>query len=575
MILPTINQRLKRSAGPEFAKRGIVFIDRKEQETFFSWADIYQRAQMAAGYLRKLGIQKGDRVAIVLPTGISFIDSFLGCQLIGAIPVPLYPPVRLGRLDEYFEKTASMLQAANICALVTDRKIKRIIGQVIARYNPKHGVILEANLQQGPSYNGDQISPDHLAMAQFSSGTTQHPKPVGLTHRQILSNVDAILGSISADEINSNPSGCSWLPLYHDMGLIGCIFPALSYPGTICLIPPEVFLAKPAIWLRAISRHKTLLSPAPNFAYAYCTERIKDKDLEGCDLSSWKIALNGAEPVAPEHIRSFIERFQKYGFHPNALTPVYGLAEASLAVSFSELEEKFKTVFFDREALQNGMASVATTDQLVTEMASVGKPLTGFDIQIRDDENNLLPADRIGQIWVKGPSIMQGYLNNTPSPIQDGWLQTGDIGFVHEEELFISGRAKDIIILRGRNHSPHDIEQAVDNVEGVRTGCAVAVSDISNGAEKILLFVEYRAQRPGLLADCRKAVLKATGINLDEIVLLAPGTIPRTSSGKLRRKETLKRFHASKLVPPKKVTSLYIAGAFAKSAIGYMKRKQS
>ena len=204
-----------------------------------------------------------------------------------------------------------------------------------------------------------------MAMAQFSSGTTNRPKAVGLTHRQILNNVDLIIDQIPFDSVSNSPTGASWLPLYHDMGLIGCLIPAVSVPGKMALLPPEVFLAKPSLWLRAISRHKAIISPAPNFAYALCATRIKDKDIEGVDLSNWKMALNGAEAVAPEHLRTFISRFKPYGFRQEAMMPVYGLAEAALAVSFSKRNSVFESLRFNREDMQKGIVTVCNFKTIV------------------------------------------------------------------------------------------------------------------------------------------------------------------------------------------------------------------
>ncbi|MEC7985811.1 MAG: fatty acyl-AMP ligase [Myxococcota bacterium] len=569
--MTTLIQKLKEACTTESAIEGFTFVDRKENATHYPFAAVWKRTRKAAAFLQSMGIQKGDSVAILLPTCIEFMDIFLGAQFIGAIPVPLYPPMRLGKLDEYFDKTASMLEAANVKLIVTNPRIKRILGQLVQRYAPRHGIIIASDLQKGENPTPVSLSPDDIAMAQFSSGTTQNPKPVALTHRQTLSNVVAIYQTFP-DSLH-HKTGCSWLPLYHDMGLIGCIFPAISIPGRIVLISPEIFLAKPSIWLRTISKYKAFISPAPNFAYSLCTERIKESELDGVDLSCWKMALNGAEPVAPEHLRKFIERFQKYGFAKEAITPVYGLAEASLALTFSRSDALFTSHHFDRDQLAQGTAVQGRTKHSV-ELASVGKPLSGFFIEIRDQRNRALPNGKVGTIWAKGPSLTSGYLNNLPSPILNGWLNTGDIGFFFDEELFISGREKDVLVIRGQNHSPYDIEHAVDSVSGVRTGCSVAVSHISEEGERLFVFVEYRTSYPAMAEDCKKAIVAKTGICPDLVLLLEGGTLPRTSSGKLRRNQTLQKYLANQLIPPKKVNSLLIAGALAKSALGYLRARR-
>lgn len=552
-----------------------IFISRREEETDIPLAEAYRRARCAAGALYGAGVRSGDRVAIVLPTHPNFLDALFGCQLLGAIPVPLYPPVRLGRLDEYYARTAVMMAAVEAVALITERRIGRLMGQVFARYRPRLGTIEASGLHRGPDRHPGDIHGDMLAMVQFSSGTTVAPKPVALTHRQLLSNVHAILEYIPAD-VDYQQGGCSWLPLYHDMGLIGCVYVALVGPGPLALIPPEVFLSRPALWLRAISRHRSTVSPAPNFAYALCAQRIRDEELEGCDLSSWRLALNGAEPVAPTSLRAFTSRFSRWKLRPEALTPVYGLAEASLAVTFSDPHRPFTTRHLDRDALTEGRAVLATegADTAETvEVASVGVPLMGFSVEIRDPDGAVLPEGVVGQIWAKGPSVMRGYLDRETQPIVDGWLDTGDLGFFLEGELYIAGRAKDVIILRGQNHSPHDIEHAVDDVSGVRVGCAVAVGDVGEDGERLLVFVEYREPREGLAEDCRKAILGKTGLNPALVLVLEPGSLPRTSSGKLRRAEALRRWKAGEMTPPQKVTPWLIAGAMARSAFGYFQSR--
>ena len=551
---------------------GFVFVDRREQETSYSFKQVYERVQRAGTQLQKMGIQKGDRVAIMLPTSIEFMDAFLGAQYIGAIPVPLYPPVRLGKLDEFFARTSTMLHSVQAKIILTNTQIRRILGQLLHHYNPPMGVVLTSTLtQNNAELVGHNTHCDDICLIQFSSGTTQNPKPVTLTHKQTLANVHAIAQSFP-EEITT-PIGCSWLPLYHDMGLIGCVFPAIALSGKLVLIPPEVFLTRPKLWLRAISRHNAFISPAPNFAYSLCTQRIKDEDLKGHDLSCWKMALNGAEPVAPEHLRTFIQRFAKFGFASQALTPVYGLAEASLAVTFSDPTSPFTSHRFDRDKLAQGIAYQSNQKQSI-ELASVGRPLKGFDIEIRDAHGSSLSNGCVGEIWVRGPSLTSGYMGDLPSPIVNGWLNTGDVGFLFQEELYISGRIKDVLVIRGQNHSPYDIEHAVDSVEGVRTGCAVAVSNITSSGEELLVFVEYRTHESTLAQRCQQSIIEKTGIRPDAIIVLEGGTLPRTSSGKLRRRETLHRFLTQKLIPPKKVNTFLIAGALTKSALGYLKLRR-
>ena len=506
---------------------GLRFLDRHEVEQFLEWPTLAQRAMRAAGALAEAGVRRGDSVAIVLPT--------------------------------------AMLPLAQAKALVTEPRIRRILGQTLARYQPPCGVLLDQQLLSGAPLEPVEVDPEEIAMIQFSSGSTVAPKGVALSHRAVIAQTWTITHAMAELAPITTHSGVSWLPLYHDMGLIGCVMPALLHLGTLTLIPPEAFLTRPALWLRALSRFRATSSTAPNFAFALCVERIKDAELEGCDLSAWVLALNGAEPVSAPIMRAFQERFGRWGLRPEALNPVYGLSEASLAVSFESPRAPFTSRRFDPAALSRGHA---LPDPQGTELVSVGQPVDGFDIEIRDESGAVLPLDRIGRIHARGPSLMSHYLGETPHPIHAGWLDTGDLGFVHEGRLFISGRAKDLIILRGKNHAPQEIEQAVDPIEGVRTGCSVAVGEVDEAGERLVLFVEVRAPREGLAEECRRAVLGATGLDPALVLLLEPGTLPRTSSGKLRRGEALRRWQEGTLTPPDKVGPLLLAGALAKSVLG-------
>ena len=565
---------------------GLCFRDREERGTHLSWGQIRDRARRAGGAIQAAGVQPGDRVLLLFPTGPAFFDAFFGAMYAGAIPVPAYPPVRLGRMDEYVLRTAGLLHGVGAAAILTERRIGRVIGQVQARYAPPRGVLYGEDLLSSPALAPPNTGADDTGMIQFSSGSTVDPKPVALSHRQLLAQTAALVGMITATVRDEQPTGLSWLPLYHDMGLIGCVFPALCHPSRLTLIPPELFLARPALWLRAVSQERAHVCAAPSFAYALCNERITDADMEGCDLSSWKMALNGAEPIHARAARAFAARFARWGLPASAMTPVYGLSEAALAVCFGDLQAPFRSPRFDRAKLLEGRAvpapdpaareqapdpatlDPAPPDPATIELVSVGPPLPRFQVEIRDRGGQPLPEGWIGRIYASGPSIMSGYFGRADQPIQGGWLDTGDLGFLHAGELYITGRARDLIILRGRNHPPQEIEQALDSVDGVRTGCAAAVAQITPEGERLLVFAEIRADRPGLEDDCRRAVRAATGLDPDQLLLLAPGTLPRTSSGKIRRAETLRLHQLGRLLPPAEVNTLHVAKLLAQSVAG-------
>ncbi len=270
--------------------------------------------------------------------------------------------------------------------------------------------------------------PADLALVQFSSGTTVEPKPVALSHRAVAAQAE-ILAGFWPDTPERRQSCVSWLPLYHDMGLIGCVFPALARDAALTLFAPELFVARPALWLRTLSRYRATISPAPNFAYGLCLTRVSDADLEGVDLSGWQTALNGAESISPAVMRAFCERFAPWGFRPEAMTPVYGLSEAALAVTFSDLGRAFHVNRFDREELaREGRARISAAGR---EIVSVGRPVPGFRLRILDpEERDLrdLPAGTVGRVWIQGPSLMDGYLDDpeaTARTLRDGWLDTG------------------------------------------------------------------------------------------------------------------------------------------------------
>jgi acyl-CoA synthetase (AMP-forming)/AMP-acid ligase II len=527
---------------------GLRFVDRAERATWFGWAEVRDRALAVCAGLQALGIGRGDRVALVFPTGIDFFAAFFGALLAGAVPAPLYPPARLGRMEEYLRRTARMLERSGARLVLADARVRRVL----------LGCRTLDDLPRGSS-RPVRTEPSDLALVQFSSGTTVDPKPVALSHRAVAAQVEILTGffpdGFFPDKGELCQSCVSWLPLYHDMGLIGCVFPALARDATLTLLAPELFVARPALWLRTLSRYRATISPAPSFAYALCLTRVSDADLEGVNLSGWQTALNGAESISPAVLRAFCERFARWGFRPEAMTPVYGLSEAALAVTFSDLRRPSRISRFDREELsREGKAREAREGR---EIVSVGRPVPGFRLRIVNGEGRDLPDGSVGRVWIQGPSLMDGYLGDpeaTACALRDGWLDTGDLGFLQVGELYLTGRAKDAIILRGRNYAPEEIERAVEGVPGVRAGCAVAASWLPEDApgEVLALFVEVsRETAPEDLAAlpeaCRQAILGATGLAVDRLEILAPGALPRTSSGKLRRGEALRLFLAGEL----------------------------
>jgi acyl-CoA synthetase (AMP-forming)/AMP-acid ligase II len=347
------------------------------------------------------------------------------------------------------------------------------------------------------------------------------------------------------------------------MGLIGCLLGAASYPGPLVLLPPEHFLARPALWLRAVARHRGTISAAPHFAYAYAADRVRDEDLAGLSLASWRIALDGAEPVTAGALRRFGDRFSRFGLDPGAILPVYGLSEASLAVTFCPRRRAPLAERIDPAALLSGRVEAGDR-----EVVSVGSPIPGVEVEVRGGQGEPLPERRLGRIHVRGPSLMQGYLGDpaaTARALRDGWLDTGDLGFHAGGELFVHGRAKDVVIVRGANHAPDEFEACLSSIEGLRPGCVAALGFVppdGDGEELLILAERLRSSRadPSLLEEAvREAVSSRTGVRPHTVRILEPGTLPRTSSGKMRRGGALRRFQAGTLLPPRKVNFLSLA----------------
>ena len=570
----TLNEMLDAAAQ---SGESLVFVGRDETDRQIPMEDIWRHARSLAAGLRGAGVGTGDRVALVLPTCPEFVACFLAVLGAGAIPVPLYPPVRLGKLDEYHHRTAAMLRAVQAALVVTDERIRPLLGVAVANAAPRLGCVTASGLSRAGGHEINQeikLATDDIALIQFSSGTTHDPKPVALTHENVLYNLAAV-ADYWASEGTPDPVGVTWLPLYHDMGLIGNLLAAFYRPGPLVLLPPELFLAVPAAWFRAVSRHRGTYTTAPNFAFGLCLKRIRDDELASVDLSSWTLCLNGAEMLSAEVQRRFSERFGRWGFDASAFTPAYGLAEASLAVTMKPANSACKTIGVRAENL----APADVVEPGSKELVSTGRPLAGVEVEIRDDDSRLVSEDRVGRIFIRGPSVMAGYFGRTDlteQVLHDGWLDSGDLGFIHDSELFVCGRSKETVIIRGANHAPQDFEAALDGLPGVRTGCAVAVGYVPAGAddEALAMLVETTpGVPPGLASDVAARILERTGIVVNHVELLAPGTLPRTSSGKLRRLDARTQWRAGTLTPPQKVSVLRLLLAASKGRISHARAR--
>jgi acyl-CoA synthetase (AMP-forming)/AMP-acid ligase II len=520
---------------------GVRFLERGREE-LVSYREVQERAAAVAGGLAALGVGAGDRIGVAIPTSPDFYDAFFGVLASGALPLSLPLPPRFGSRRDVAAAIASTVRSGRLRLVVTDASQFR-------RFEA-HGAVTVDELRGSTSSLWIDRGPDALALVQLSSGTTGAPKAIGLTHRQILSNVHAILDAIFdayPPEEGYRHGGVSWLPLYHDMGLVGSLLTALVRPGPLTLMRPEEFVARPSRWLEAISRYRATISAAPHFAYAFACDRIREEELEGVDLSSWLLALDGAEAVTPETLERFYERFRGCGLRKEALTPVYGLAEATLAVTFSDPRSTFRWKSFDREALVEEARARLLPGGLA--LTSCGSPLPGLEIRIADEDGNPLAETRVGRVLIQGPSVTSGYLDRDSDDelLHQGFLDTGDRGFRLDGELYLCGRTKDLIILRGRNYAPEHIEQAVEGVAGTRPGGSAAVGILTGQGEGLALLVERGGvpadpAEEALLAALRARIAERCGVVPDRLVLLEPGALPRTSSGKIRRREAARLF---------------------------------
>jgi acyl-CoA synthetase (AMP-forming)/AMP-acid ligase II len=467
-----------------------------------------------------------------------------------------------------------MISVAGARLVISSGGTRRLLGEAVARAAPALGLRDASELAAVPARLERAPSPGDLGLVQYSSGSTVDPKPVALSHAALAAQVASLTAAIGPD---AHDVLVSWLPLYHDMGLIGGLLAAMSYPGPLVLIPPEHFLARPALWLRAISRHRGTISAAPSFAYAYAADRVLDREVEGCSLATWRWALDGAEPVSGDAMRRFAARFEAVAFDPAGLIAVYGLSEAALAVTFGPRGRPFAGRKVDA-------AHLARTGEVIPgerEVMGVGTPIAGAEVEVRDGGGRALPEGKLGRIFARSPSLMDRYLGDpeaTARAMPGGWLDTGDLGFVAGGELFIHGRAKDLVIVRGANHAPEEFEAALAGIPGLRPGCAVALGFEPEGEGEALLVLAEHARdgdpAPDLEGSVRRVLLERTGIAPHTVRVLAPGTLPRTSSGKLRRAEALRRFQAGALDPPRRVTPVGLAIQAARSSLALARRRR-
>ncbi|CAN2535008.1 2-succinylbenzoate--CoA+ligase [Methylocapsa aurea] len=543
--------------------------------TYWRLAD---EARRAAEGLVARDVAPGDRVALMLPTGIDFFVGFFAILYAGAIPVPIYPPMRMAQIEEHLTRQIGILRNAGVKMLLTTPEGLRLAGLARRQIETLEEIVAVADLTAAAS--GAPLPPTReagaTAMLQYTSGSTGDPKGVVLSHANLLANVRAMglaIGASSADTF------VSWLPLYHDMGLIGAWLGCLHFGAPLYVMSPLTFLSRPTSWLEAIDRHRGTLSAAPNFAFELCLDKIDPAQIEGLDLGSLRMVANGAEPISPRTLRRFAEKFGKYGFRAEAMAPVYGLAENSVGLAFPPPGRAPMIDLIDRDALStDGRAEPAAQeapaqdsaeqDSAMLEIVSCGAPLPDHEIRIVDAAGRELGERREGRLEFRGPSATAGYFRNeekTKALIRDGWLDSGDRAYLAGGELYVTGRVKDIVIRAGRHLYPQEIEEAVAAVEGIRKGCVAAfgVADTETGTERLIVVAETYETVPEALGALETKVQTAVGAvcgaPADEIRFVPPRATPKTSSGKIRRGAAKTLFEEGRLGEPRGPVWLQIA----------------
>ena len=551
-LVPAAAQTLVEMLDWHAARHGervhVRFLASDDRVETLTYAELKAGAAEVAAGLRLRSIVPHPNVAIMLPTSLDFFFAFYGVLMAGAVPVPIYPPVRRQQLEQLLHRQATTLANAEAVLLITVPEAQTAARFLRAKVPTLGAAITVAELRQpAPRADAPSLGANDLAFLQYTSGSTGNPKGVMLTHANLLANVRAMGGLFDLDP--ERDIFISWLPLYHDMGLIGAWLAPLYFAVPLVLMSPLRFLTRPERWLRAIAEHKGTLSAAPNFAYELCTARIKDSDLAGVDLSTLRILANGAEAVLPSTIRSFQARFGPLGLRPTAMRPVYGLAENSVGLAFPVAEREPRIDRIVREPFtRRGIAEPAPPDDAqALEFPCCGEPLPGHALRIVGADGQVLPERNVGAIQFRGPSATTGYFRNpaATAALFDGeWLRTGDRGYLADGELFIAGRDKDLIIRAGRNLHAPEIEAAAGTVRGIRKGCVAAfgVQGGRHGTEELVVLAETRVTSPtarSRLSDAvSRAVLQEIGEPLDKVVLTPPHVVLKTSSGKIRRAET-------------------------------------
>ncbi|WP_224197420.1 AMP-binding protein [Nannocystis pusilla] len=542
---PGLHDALRERARAAPEATAFYFIDTDERLSTLTNAALLAHARAAAGALARRGVGSGARVLLSFATGPDVVVALFGCVLLGAVPILLEPPFASKRALSWRSRAAAILRGAGARALIVEASLHEQ-AETVARGAAAPPVLVPADLAGSDDFDDEPApAPDALAFIQYTSGTTSEPRGVMVSHRALLANARGI-GEISG--YREGELSLGWLPLHHDMGLVGVVLAPFLHGLPVALLPPLSFVLRPQRWLWAMHHLRGALSPAPNFAYQLCLGKIGDDQLAGLDLGAWRLAYNGAEFIDAGTVAAFRRRFGPYGLPARSVHPVYGMAEFVLAATFPAADSEPRVDFVARERLnRDGVAApVAPDDPAALAFVGVGRPFPGHAMKIVDAAGVALPERVQGQIVLRGPSLTEGYVGDpdaSAAALRDGWLCTGDLGYVADGELFVTGRCKELVVKAGRNYHPQALEAAAGRVPGARAGCIAAFGeyDPADGTEAVVVVVETAETGRDALARLARAVERAvlaeTGLRPDRVVLVAPRSLPKTSSGKLQRLE--------------------------------------
>jgi fatty-acyl-CoA synthase len=537
-------------------ERGLNFHDaRGNLSRVYPYREMRSDALAAAQRFLAQGVRPKDRIALVAETGPEFAQLFFGVVYAGAWPVPLPLPTSFGGKEGYIDQLAVQLSSSDPSLFLFPAELSEMAGAAAEKQGVK-GMTFEV-LLEGPTSDSPLPAalPDDVCYLQYSSGSTRFPHGVAVTHRALLANLAAHSNGMRLAETDR----CiSWLPWYHDMGLVGCFLSVVANQVSTDYLKTEDFARRPLAWLDLISRNDgTSVSYSPTFGYDICARRMSSQTRasERFDLSRWRLAGNGADMIRPDVMQEFVDAFAEAGFSPGAFLPSYGLAEATLAVTIMPPGEGIVVELVEETELSGGDAP-QDRPQRYRAIVNCGKPVMGMKVEIRDDFGALVPDKTIGKVWTSGSSLMVGYFRDeeaTAACMSNGWLDTGDMGYLSDGYLYIVGRAKDMIIVNGKNHWPQDIEWAVEQLPGFKQGDIAAFAITTPGGEEapaVLVHcrISDNAERARLRDDIRERVRSITGMNC-VVELVPPRTLPRTSSGKLSRSKARKLYLEGEIIP--------------------------